>query len=226
MLMNPDKQLKDKFFNMYKQDMNDRRLRREEFINTEKMHDKFYMDQITRNNFEEKMRQENHKQKIINDTMNDYGKFMNRKEEERKNKYLKNYEMPMENYNINSSHSMGNLNQFDLYNNSVSPSANMNPDMTLINEKKAKKDSLNHILYPEYIGPRKLNEMERNNKNEFQKFYKHMLDSQMNYRSNSPEIALMQHKDINRFDGNVNMVSNPCKDFFFLKNFFLKILFA
>lgn len=205
MFVNPDKQLKYNLFNYYKHDINDRRLRKEDDMMIEKLHDKVYMDQIKRSNMEEKMRQDSEKQRYINQRMNDYSNFMHQKDEERRNKFVKNPEIYNENANFNKSQSISCMNQLNSINNNPYSPKSMNPDMTLMNMNKVKKDNLNHILYPEYIGVKKLSEIEKNDRNEYQKFYKNMLDSQMNYKTSSPETYNNNHYVVN------NMVSNPCK---------------
>jgi hypothetical protein len=208
--MNPDKHIKENLFNYYRQDINERRIVKEENFNMEKMNDKVYMDQIKRNNQEEKLRMDSQRLKRVNDNLNEYGLFINKKDEEMKNKYKKNSDFYHENYQKGNSQSMGNLNQLEFFNNNISPNSpkSINPDMTLINETKVKKDSLNYILQPDYIPVIKLNQMEKNNKNEYQKFYRNILDSQLNYVINSPE------KQINNYKNVVNMISNPCKNLY------------
>jgi len=209
MLIKYYKHVNDDLFNYYRQDTNVKRVRKEEYINTEKMHDKIYMDQIKRSNLEEKMRQESERQKRINDNMNDFSKFWGKKDEERRNNFAKKSDVHYENYNKGNSLSLGNM---EMFNSNINPNSpqSINPDMTLINMNKVKKDNLNHILYPEYMGVRKLDEIEKKNKNEYQKFYRNVLDSQMNYRTKSPD--MMQ---TNNYKNVVNMVSNPCKKLFF-----------
>lgn len=206
MFLYPDKQLKENLFNYYKYDINERRMRKEEDLMNEKLNDKVYMDQIKRNNMEIKHRQESERQRLINETMNDYNNFMNKKEEDRRNRFNKNSSgIYNENVNFNKSQSISIADQMNSMNINPYSKMNMNPDMSLINMNKVKKDNLNHILYPEYIGVKKLYEMEKNDKNEFKKFYKNILDSQMNYKSSSPDYN-------NNYMVN-NMISNPCKIF-------------
>jgi hypothetical protein len=223
MLMNPDKNIKVGLFNYYREDINERRMIKEENTNLEKRNDKVYMDQIKRSNQEEKLRMESQRLKRVNENLNEYGQFLSKKDEEMRNKFKKNTDIYHENYQKKgNSYSMGNLNQFEIFNSNISSNSpkNINPDMTLINESKVKKDSLNFILQPDYIPVRKLNEMEKNNKNEYQKFYRNILDSQMDYMINSPD-------QINNYKNVVNMISNPCKNYFifYLLNirFFKKI---
>lgn len=207
MLMHPDKQIKENLFNYYTQELNQRRLMKEETTHMEKLNDKVYMDQIKRNNQEEKMRMDSQRMRRVNENLNEYGLFISKKDEEMKNRYKRNSDIYKENYLKGNSHSMGNLNQLEMFNSNLKPNSPMsiNPDMTLISESKTKKDHLNFILQPDYIPVRKLNEMEKNNKNEYQKFYRNILDSQMNYMINSPDIK-------NNYKNVVNMISNPCKN--------------
>ena len=205
--MNPDKNLKDNLYNYYKQDMMERRIRKDEDFTTEKVNDKVYMDQIKRRNEEDKNKKEIDRAKKLNENMNDYNKFSSTKDEERRNKYIKFKEINTNNSNVNNSQSMGNMNQMDLYSQFSSNSLNnMNPDMTLMNMNNLKKDSLNYIMNPDHIGVIKIKEMEKNKKFEFQKFYKNMLDSQMNYNEvSSPKMQ-------KSYDQGGNMISNPCKN--------------
>ena len=212
--MNPDKHLKENLHYYYKQDVDERRMQMENFINHEKLNDRIYMDQIKRNNLEEKMRQDSLKKKRVNENFSDYAKYMSKKDEERRNKYQRNSNtnpntnISNENYNKFNSHSMGNLNHLEIFKNSINPSAyNINPDMTLINLNRVKKDSVTDILYPKYIEVNRLNEIEKINKNEYQKFYRNMLDSFVNYKNNTQEFMLN-----NNYKYAVNMISSPCKN--------------
>jgi hypothetical protein len=207
--MNPDKHIKENLLNYYKQDIDEKRMQIENFINYEKINDKLYIDNIKKNNLEEKIRQESERKKRVNNNFFDYAKYMNKKDEERRNKYQKNSNTFNDNYN---SLSMGNLNKLEIFKKNNCPSSpsyspfNINPDMTLINLNRVKKDNVTDILYPKYIEVNRLNEIEKNNKNEYQKFYRNILDSLVNYKNSSSD-----YMENNNYKNVGKMISSPCK---------------
>jgi len=210
---------------MYQQDIAQRRQRKDEYHLQEKQSDKQFIDEINRKNQEENMRRQMEKQRKINETKQEYNQFMIKKDEDRKNKFNKNIDFNINNYAINNT--LTNPNSYDNNNNNMNfnrDGSNYNPNMRM--DFDSKRDHLNPILNPDYIGIRKIEDLEKNKKMEVQKMYKGMLDAQMhmkpgNSRENS--ISLLELNKKNSNDNGFNR--NPCKKLFIKDNsFFLIIL--
>ena len=225
MYVHPDKALKDGLFNYYQKDIMDRKMLKDQNTNQEKDSDRNFIDQIKRRNEEERMKNMGEKSKKVNDSMQDYGKLMMKKDEDRRNK-LKSID---QNYNqqgqmmIDNNNSQVNNNQY-MNNNNISGgnpnnnAANANMGMGMNNDSKIKKNmkgvDLNLIMHPDNnIGVRQLNEMERNKKFEFQKHYKNMLDSQIGHPGNpamSGSMGDLRRRGYGNSNPVGNMITNPC----------------
>jgi len=227
MYVHPDKALKDGLFNYYQKDIMDRKMRKDENNTQEKVLDRNFIDQIKRSNDDERMKKEGEKSKRVNDSMQDYGKLMMKKDEDRRKKLGK----IDENYNqqgqiMDNNSQGGNSNQYmnndNIYGGYPNNAANANANMSMNNnnmnnDAKIKKNmkgvDLNMIMHPDNnIGVRQLNEMERNKKFEFQKYYKNMLDSQIGHPGN-PALSgsgRVQKKGYGSALPIGNIISNPC----------------
>ena len=226
MYVHPDKALKDGLFNYYQKDIMDRKIRKDENNNQEKNLDRNFIDQIKRSNDDERMKREGEKSKRVNDSMQDYGKLMMKKDEDRRKKLGKMDENYNQQGQMMDNNSQGgsqyiNNNIYDYPNsNAANANANSNISMNMNNDAKIKKNmkgvDLNMIMHPDNaIGVRQLNEMERNKKFEFQKYYKNMLDSQIGHPGNPGNPALSGGSRVQKKGyGNAlplgNVISNPC----------------
>lgn len=204
MLFNADKNIKDNLFNIYRQDLIDRKQRKEENILQEKIIDKNYIDQINRVNQEDSVKRNMERMRRIKENMNDYNSFWIRKDEERKNKFAKNNDVNINTYamdNNNSSNINSYNNHFDISsanNNSNNNYNQNNYNSSNTNQKvdfDSQKDHLNPILNPDYIGIRQIENFEKNKKQKLQKFYKNQLDSQITTKISIYDVNHNANKD-------------------------------
>jgi hypothetical protein len=204
-----DRELKNNLFNYYQHELTERKLRKEDDITKEKLADKLYIEQIIKNNEEDRIKKEMERANRVNAGMYDYGQALMRKEEEKRKKFGRVEENIINNMNnnnnINSNQHINNLNNNN--NNYIYGShpniykKDLNPKYTNPN----KVDHLNYIMHPDKnMGLKQIDEIERNRKFELQKYYKDILDSQMNH----PAINGNKKKGYDYTKG--NMISNPC----------------
>lgn len=227
MLFNADKQVKDNLFHMYQQDIMQRRQRKDEYVFQEKQSDRDFIEQIKRRNEEENQKKTFEKQRRINENMQEYNQFWQKKDEERKNKFSKFQDVNINNYAVNNTNnnnyqnSNQNLNyNSNPYGNNVGyNSGNTNPNIRV--DFDSKKDHLNPIMNPDYIGIRKIDDLAKNKKMEEHRIYKNMLDAQMNLKPNSNEWNRINKENtisllaLNKRNNNEEMFNkNPCKLFF------------
>jgi len=237
MYVHPEKALKDGLFNYYQKDIMDRKILKDENTNIERNSDRNFIDQIKRRNEDERMKNMGEKSQRVNESMQDYGKLMMKKDDDRRKKLTRmdeNYNQQGQvmmdnnsqlNNNIQGNHSNQYQNNNNVqggypgsYPNNNNAANSNNANMGMNNDSKIKKNmkgvDLNLIMHPDNnIGVRQLNEMERNKKFEFQKHYKNMLDSQVGHPGN----PLMMSGSIGmqkRWYGNShplgNIITNPC----------------
>ena len=234
MLFNADKQIKDNLFQMYQQDIIERRQRKDDYISNQKQSDKFFIEQLKQRNEEESQKKILERQRRINENIQDYNQFWLKKDEERKNKFSKYQDVNINNYAINNSNdkdNFQNLNPNLNYNGNAYLDLNTNSDGNNPNNRvdyDSNKDHLNHIMNPDFIGGRKIHDLERSKKIEGQKMYRDMLDAQINLKPNPNErnsgnrdntISLLA---LSKRNANEEMFNkNPCKDFFLFYLFYL-----
>jgi len=234
MLFNANKQVKDNLFNMYQQDIMQRRQRKDDYLFQEKQSDKLIIEQLKRRNEEENQKQTFEKQRRINENMQEYNQFWQKKDEERKNRFTKFQDVNINNYAISKNNNFQN-NNLNLshnpnpYENNISGSNNnfnMNPNLRV--DFDSKKDHLNPILNPDYIGIRKIEDMEKNKKMEEQRIYRNMLNAQINLKPSSNDWNTVNRENtislmaLNKKNINEEMFNkNPCKQYL-MNLFFLK----
>lgn len=221
MLFNVDKHVKDNLFHMYQQDIMQRRQRKDDYLYQEKQLDKDFIDQIKRRNEDENTKKNLEKQRRINENMQEYNQFWQKKDEDRRNKFTKlnevnNYSKNNSNYQSNYQNLNPNINSFG-NNHNINSNNNFN-DQNAKLEFDSKKDHLNPIMNPDYIGIRKIDDLEKNKKMEVQKMYRDMLDAQisskpntndLNFKNKENSISLMT---LNKRNVNEEMFNkNPCK---------------
>jgi hypothetical protein len=211
MIVNPnkDKALKDGLFNYYKNDIMQRKIRKNESLNQEKNYDKNFIEEIKRSHDEEIFKRELEKSHRVNKSMQEYSDLMVRKEEERKRKYDQKYKIQqLEIYNQNqNSYKMPNHNMpLPINNNQYEFSNELNK---IFRENNRKGENLNYIMHPNYkVGVKQIEEIEKNKKFEIQKYYKQILDSQVANPEMSGEFK-KRNSGNNQQEIN-NMISNPC----------------
>ena len=229
MLFNTDRNVKDNLFQMNQQDIMQRRQRKDDYNIQEKQSDKNFIEQIKRRNEEENSKKNFEKQRRINENMQEYNLFWLKKDEERKNKFTKFQDVNINNYPINN----GNFD--DINNNNyqnLNPNLNYNANSNIYSNNNlnnpnnrvdfdSKKDHLNPIMNPDYIGIRRIDDLEKNKKMEGQKIYKNMLDAQVIMKPNSNELSAFNRDNsisllaLNKRNNNEEMFNkNPCNFFF------------
>lgn len=216
MLFNADRNVKDNLIQMYQQDIMQRRQRKDEYSFQEKQNDKIFIEQINKKNEEENVKKAMEKQRRANENMQEYNQFWVKKDEERKNKFSKPADVNINNYAMNNSNINNNNYQNSNYNSN--PISNNNPNLRI--DFDSKRDHLNPIMNPDYIGIRKIEDIEKNKKAEVQKLYRNMLDAQVSMKPNTNEwnsvnrentISLLALNKKNQVDDLFN--KNPCKFF-------------
>jgi hypothetical protein len=208
MYVHSDRELKNNLFNYYQQELTERKMRKEDNITKEKLADKLYIDQIIKNNEEDRIKKEAEKANRVNEGMYDYGQAIMRKDEERRKKFGRIEENIVNNMNNNNNTQLMNFINNNNNNNSNIYGAHQNNQINDMNPKfnnPNKVDHLNYIMHPDKnLGIKQIDEIERNKKFELQKYYKNILDSQLNY----PSLSGMHKKGYENPTG--NMISNPC----------------
>lgn len=228
MLFNADKHIKDNLFQMNQQDIIQRRQRKDDYLFQEKQSDKDFIAQVKRRNEEENQLKTVEKQRRINENMQEYNQLWLKKDEERKHKFSKYQDVNINNYAINNNNSNFqnmnpnlNYNTNNNINNNVYGSSNNNnnnPNFRV--DFDSKKDHLNPIMNPDYIGIRKIDDLEKNKKMEGQRIYRNMLDAQINLKPNANEWSSVNKENtisllaLNKRNANEEMFNkNPCKFF-------------
>lgn len=214
MLIHADKNVKESLFNVYKKDLQERQIRKEEGVNKEKIEDKNFVDQIIRLNEEEKQRKTLEKTRIKNENMYSYNELWKAKDEERKNRYYKVFD-PKINYPVLNEDVRNLSKPILLPGRSYDFNSRINFD--------SQRDHLNNILNPDYLGVRNLESLQKNHKQEFQKIYKNFLDSQINTKTNIYDLNNIKEKEyhaMKRREAEIQVKKNPCNNFLFKILFF------
>lgn len=205
MLFHADKNIKESLFNMYKKDLIDRQVKKEEEITKEKIQDKYFINEVKRLNEEERCRRSIEKKKVTSENMNSYNELWRGKDEERKNRYYKVFD-PKINYPI--------LNEETINQNKPILARNRSYDFNSKIQFDSQRDHVNNILQPDYLGVKNLQNLEKNHKQEFHKIYKNCLDSQINTRVNIYDLNNVKAKEyyaMKNKEQEVFVNKNPCK---------------
>ncbi len=248
-----EKEVKNNLFKIYQQEITQRRQHKDDVLFEQKRNDRNFMEQAKLRNEEENQKKLLEKQRRVNENMQEYNQFWMKKDEDRKHKFSKysdvnnmnNYATNYINRNINNNfqnvdsnlkmNNNSNLNSISNasnengnFNHSNNEYGNTNNNINSNNPNNkfdfdSKKDHLNPILNPDYIGIRKIQDIEKNTKIEGQRIYRNMLDAQMNMKPYSNEYSSINRENsislvaFNKRNSNEEMYnSNPCKNYFLL----------
>ena len=97
MLSHADKNIKESLLNMYKKDLIERQVKKEDFISKEKLQDKNFIDGVMRSNEEESNRRSIEKKRVTDENMNSYHELWRGKDEARKNRYYRVFDKKINN---------------------------------------------------------------------------------------------------------------------------------
>lgn len=205
MLFHADKNIKESLFNMYKKDLIDRQVKKEEEISKERLQDKNFIAEVVRSNEEERRRRSMEKKRIAYENMNSYNELWRGKDEERKNRYYKVFD-PKINYPT--------LNEEILNQNKPLLARNRSYDFNSKIQFDSQRDHVNNILQPDYLGVKNLQNLAKNHKQEYHKIYRNFLDSQINTRVNIYDLNNLKEKEyyaMKNKEQEVFVKKNPCK---------------
>jgi len=217
MLFHADKNVKESLFKMYKKDLIDRQVIKEDKITKEKIQDKNFIDEVVRLNEEEHRRRSMEKKRVTNENMISYNQLWRGKDEERKNRYYKVFD-PKVNYPIMNEEMINQNKPFFARNRSYDFNSKMQFD--------SQRDHINNIMHPDYLGVKNLQNLDKNHKQEYHKIYKNFLDSQINTRVNIYDLINVKAKEyhaIKNEEQEVFVNKNPCK-FKLIKVYFINEL--
>ena len=205
MLFYADKNVKENLFHMYKQDVMEQKNRKDEFVVQEKIKDKTLIQQVNRVHEDENNKKNVERLRKINENMYGFNQYWTKKDEERKNRFTQKPEININSYSVNIEPSNYN------YSHSINQGKLNNLNINVEFESK-KTDHINPILNPDYMGFRRIESLEKNQKMAVQKIYKNILDSQLNTKINPYDI----NNSFPRKNGSDIFKTNPCKYFIFI----------
>jgi len=216
MLSHADRTIKKRLFNMYREDLIERKGKKYDELSKEKLEDKNLMEEVVRVNEEERCRRSVEKKIIANANMNSYNELWREKDKQRKDRY---YNM------IDPKMSYTPLNQEILNQNKPFLTINRSYDFNSNIKFDSQRDHVGNILQPDYLGVKNLQHLEKDHKQEYHKMYKNFLDSQINTRHNIYDLNNQKPKEYHaqkNKEQEVLVKINPCKLYFILKNKFTK----
>lgn len=137
--------------------------------------------------------------------MNSYNNLWRGKDEERKNRYNNVFDFQINNPTLNE----------EVFNQNIPMLAkNRSYDFNSKIQFDSQRDHVNNILQPDYLGIRNLQNIEKNQKQEFQKIYRNFLDSQINTKINIYDMNNLKEKEyysLKRKEQEISVKKNPCK---------------